>query len=124
LDRDRCVVADGTGHLTAVNPLVIGTGFYPLSADRQPAHVELWTLEEDEPEFLALVALPGVCVDAITWSGGADMLACATGMRSHSLGFIAQIVASTMRPVSFSECARVEKECHSLIWRYIACRLS
>jgi hypothetical protein len=31
------------------------------------------------------------------------MLACATGMRSQDHGFVAQIVASTMRPVSFFE---------------------
>ena len=96
----NCVAFSSDGRF-----LVIGTGFYSLSADWQEAHVELWTLEETEPEFLAVATLPGVCVDAITWSPDADSIACASGMRSQKQQFVAQVHPWTLRTGSFFETA-------------------
>ena len=83
--------------------LAIGTGFYALSSDRQPAHIELWALGNGPPEYLTFVALPGVCVDSIAWTADGDQIACATGMRSQNQGFIAQLDARSLRTSSFFE---------------------
>jgi len=99
----------GTVNAVAFSPggeyLALGTGFYPLSAERQPAHLEIWALEGNAPEFLAYSALPGVCVDAIAWSSDCDKIVCVTGMVTQDHGFIAQFDASSLRASSFIETA-------------------
>jgi len=102
-----CTQHGGTVNAVAFSPggeyLAIGTGFYPLSGMRQPAHLEIWALDGNVPEFLAYSALPGVCVDAITWSSDGDRIACVTGLVTQDRSFIAQLDASSLRPSSFIE---------------------
>ena len=83
--------------------LAVGTGCYPLSGNQQPALVELWSLETDGPKYLAFVALPGACVDAITWDTYGQQIAVATGLASQDRGFVASINASNLRPLAFVE---------------------
>jgi hypothetical protein len=111
-DFDRQVVAKvypeqgGTVNSVALSPdgqfLAIGTGHYPHLGDSQPAHIELWALSENRaPEYRTFAALPGVCVEAITWNRDCDRIACATGLRSQKGGSMAQLDSSQLRPVSF-----------------------
>lgn len=111
LDRKRLekVYPQGGGTVNSVafsrdgRFLAIGTGFYALSSDRQPPRIELWAPKEGSPEYLNFVALPGVCVDSIAWTADGDLIACSTGMLSQNHGFIAQLDAQSLRPVSFFE---------------------
>ena len=101
-------VEGGTVSTVAFSPdgryFAIGTGAYSLTGDPQPAHLELWMLSDDEtPQYAGFAALPGVCVDAIAWNSGGDLIACATGLRSQKSGFIAQLEADDFRPRSFFE---------------------
>jgi hypothetical protein len=98
----------GTVNATALAPdgqsLAIGTGSYPHSGEPQPAHLEIWTLPaEGTPEYRSFAALPGLCVDAITWSDGGHRIACATGLRSQAGGYIGQLEAAQLRAISFFE---------------------
>ena len=82
--------------------LALGTGYYPLGGEPQPAHVEIWSLPEGSaPEFVTFAALPGVCVDAIAFRGDGDRIACVTGLRTQNAGYLAQLDASDLRPISF-----------------------
>jgi len=83
--------------------LAIGTGSYALSGSQQPAMVELWSLEGETPKCLGFVALPGVCVDAMTWDDYGQEIAVATGLRSQDRGFVARLDASDLRPLAFAE---------------------
>jgi hypothetical protein len=111
-DLDRQAVAKihpvqgGTVQAVAVSPdgrwLAIGTGVYTLAGTPQPANMELWMLSDEQaPQYAGFAALPGVCVDSITWSPDGDLIACATGLRSQKSGFIGQLEAEGLRARSF-----------------------
>ena len=75
-------VQGGTVQAVAFSPdgriLAIGTGAYSTSGEPQSAHVELRLFSDDEPPtYAGFAALPGVCVDAMTWNADGDLLACA-----------------------------------------------
>ncbi len=101
-------VQGGTVQAVAFSPdgryLAIGTGSYSTSGEPQPAHVELWSHSgEEPPTYAGFAALPGVCVNAMTWNADGDLVACATGLRSQKSGFIAQLDAEDLRARSFFE---------------------
>jgi hypothetical protein len=103
-------VEGGSVHAMALAPdgrsLALGTGSYPLAGSPQPAHLEIWTLPADgTPRYRDFAALPGVCVDAIAWNDGGDRIVCATGLRSQKGGYVAQLDAGQLRPISFLEIA-------------------
>ena len=107
-DIDRQAVAKihpvqgGTVQAVAISPdgrsLAIGTGAYSVSGPPQTVHVELWDLsDEDGPRYLGFAAMPGVCADAVAWSPDGGLIACASGLRSQKIGFVAQLEAADLR---------------------------
>ena len=101
-------VQGGTVQAVAISPdgrsLAIGTGAYSVSGPPQTAHVELWDLsDEDGPRYVGFAALPGVCADAVAWSPDGGLIACASGLRSQKIGFVAQLEAADLRARSFFE---------------------
>lgn len=84
--------------------LLLGTGHYPLSVSTVPqARIEVWKPDTDGSSFICRMALPGVCVDAITVSeaeeGSLDVVAF-SGMESQDRGFIS-ILDNMLVPKAF-----------------------
>lgn len=77
--------------------IVLGLGWYPLGNDHEAhAAIEVWSLESTEPQLMHRVALPGVCVNEMTYSRSLDELVCHTGTRSQKGGFLSRMDATSL----------------------------
>jgi len=77
--------------------VVLGLGWYPLGNDHKAhAAIEIWSLESTEPQLMHRVALPGVCVNEMTYSRSLGELVCHTGTRSQKGGFLSRIDAASL----------------------------
>ena len=79
--------------------LVLGLGYFPLNpAERVEAGIEIWSCD-GEWEFVMAAALPGVCVECLTWHETANTLVALTGRRTQDSGYTSFLHGSTLRPV-------------------------
>ena len=66
--------------------------------------LELWQVNDSEPEVIASTALPGVCVDGIAWAKQDESeIVCVSGMRSQESGFLSFIDTTSIRLNRFLE---------------------
>lgn len=107
--------SDGSVSCVAYIPtkdlIALGIGSYPLSDERKYAYLELWSIESEQ--FLLKVALPGTCVDAISFSPDGSEIICTTGLRNQQQGFVIRIETETLRllqiiEIPYARCQQVQ----------------
>jgi hypothetical protein len=80
--------------------LLIGTGYYSLTEGVTPSsRLEAWNISEEDPSILAVVALPGICVDAIALcKDERTRIVVFSGMKRQNQGFISVLDANSLLP--------------------------
>jgi outer membrane protein assembly factor BamB len=80
--------------------LLIGTGYYSLTEGVTPqAQLDVWKIDKEEPSSFVVVALPGICVDAIALcQDDNNHIVAFSGMKAQNLGFVSILDANSFLP--------------------------